>query len=498
MDETVGKRRSAKTVSLQVTLAFLTNFSNVAPGMSIGFSSVTIPALKDFDSQQISWFASIASLATPFGCLLAGPIADKYGRKRAIAVVNVTAFLGWATVGAAFYSGNYLYPVLLLGRVLTGLSTGLCGCPAAIYMAEVATSDLRSVFTTWVSLFYAVGIFTVYLLGLFLKDDWGLIALIAAIFPLISFLFLTFWVPESPSWLISKNRVEEAKRSVCKLHSSKSYTEDVHTEIESLIKVAGTKVTRAQTKTPTQQFVKKIKLLARKSFLRPFALVLVYFAVQQFSGVFVIMFYAIDIVKAAQVTIDPYVAIVIIATVRLVSMLMLSYFSKKFGVRPLSLISGSGMTVCMVVLGSYILLVEQGRIAGSLQQALGIMPLILLNAYFFVSTMGFYPLPFAITAEVFPRNLRGTAAGLSVACNYVFNFITVKLYPTMLKSFGSHGVFFFYGAVALLGTVFVWFFLPETKGKTLEEIQEYFVDRKPMVRETTDSAVNDTKANVEP
>lgn len=132
--------------------------------------------------------ASIASLAIPIGCLICGPLADRFGRRCSIGVVNITALLGWSVVTAAYYTPqSHQYEVLLCGRFLTGIATGelisedrfqvdfsnvfvgLCGTPAAIYMAEVASSELRSVFTTWVSLFYAIGILFVYLLGFLLK-----------------------------------------------------------------------------------------------------------------------------------------------------------------------------------------------------------------------------------------------------------------------------------------------------------------------------------------
>ncbi|CAG9772734.1 unnamed protein product [Ceutorhynchus assimilis] len=480
MDEGMNnRRRQGKSVTRQIILAFMANFSNIAPGMSIGFSAVALPVLKNLDSQQTSWFASIASLATPLGCLVCGPIADRYGRRCSIAVVNITAFLGWVIVGSAFYLQQHQYEVLLVGRFLTGLATGLCGTPAAIYMAEVASSDLRSVFTTWVSLFYAIGIFLVYLLGLILKDDWGTIALFAAVCPVIGIFFLKAFIPESPSWLVSKQRIEDAKRSVCRLHGTKNFTDEVLSEVQGLINNGGgAKKEKLYQKTIPQQVMKKMKMLMKGSFLKPYALVLTFFFFQQFTGIFAIMFYAIDIVKGAKIELDSYVTIVIIALVRLIAMVLLSFFSKYFGRRPLSLISGSGIAVSMLALGSYILATKQGLITPEQEQSLSFVPLILIMFYFFISTLGFYPIPFALASEIYPRNIRGTASGISAGSNFLLNFVIVKLYPTMVENIGAHGVFFFYGSVGLAGTFFVLFCLPETRGKSLEEIQAMFVGRK--------------------
>nr|CAI5860819.1 unnamed protein product [Callosobruchus analis] len=92
--------------------------------MSLGFSAVAIPVLRgSLTLNQISWFASIASLATPFGCFLTGPLADRLGRTKALLFVNAASFLGWIILALAFYWSNS-YPLLITGRILTGFSTG--------------------------------------------------------------------------------------------------------------------------------------------------------------------------------------------------------------------------------------------------------------------------------------------------------------------------------------------------------------------------------------
>ncbi|KAJ8927055.1 hypothetical protein NQ314_020523 [Rhamnusium bicolor] len=443
----------ALIVLFQVILGLLTNFSSIAPSMSLGFSAVAIPTLKNtLNADQVSWFAGMASLATPFGCFFSGPIADRFGRRTAIFAINITGFIGWMIIAMAYYVKKYQYALLLLGRLLTGLSTGLCSAPATIYMAEVSSSNLRG-------------------------DSWGTISLITATLPCFGMFFALYLVPESPSWLVSKNRLQEAKTNMCKIFGSTTYPSQVESELDSLIKTKGVKNITVK-KSVLQQFIRKIKYLLKPQCLRPFGLVLTYFFFQQFSGTFVIVFYAIDIVKGAGITLDPYLTIVIIGLIRMVTSVVLSIISKRFGRRPLSIISGTGMTICMLMLAVYILLDGQGQILPQFQGTLTYLPLTLLILYFFTSTLGFLPLPFALAAEVFPTKIRGTATGLLSGCGYMFNFITVKVYPDMFDKMGSHGVFFFYGGVALVGTLFIICFLPETKGKSLQEIQEYFGDRQ--------------------
>ncbi|XP_044261140.1 facilitated trehalose transporter Tret1-2 homolog [Tribolium madens] len=464
-----------RSVTKQVLLGLLTNFSSIAPSMSLGFSAVALPFLT-LDSDQASWFASIASLATPFGCLFSGPISDKFGRRRAMYCVNIFCFIGWLLIAWAYYWPQHQYVILLFGRLLTGLSTGLSSAPATIYMAEIASVNLRGVFCTWNSIAFSLGVLIVYFLGFVLQDNWGLISLITAVFPCVGMAFVTFLVPESPSWLIRKERFDEAKDNMCKIFGTKEYIPEVAQEIDNLVRNRGVKTSKQ--KTILQQVAKKIKYLTRSNCLKPLSLVVGFFFFQQFAGTFVIVFYALNIVKEAGVEMDPYVTIVMIGAVRLFSAILVSYISKIFGRRPLSIVSGSGMTFCMMALAGYILAQTQGKVPETTQQSLVFLPVALLLLYFFTSTVGFLPMPFAMAAELFPAKIRGTATGLASGIGYFFNFITVKIYPTMISGIGREGVFFFYGSMSLAGTFFVVALLPETKGKTLQEIEEYF-GKKP-------------------
>ncbi|KAJ8916596.1 hypothetical protein NQ315_000240 [Exocentrus adspersus] len=471
--ETLTKRSTSK----QVILALLTNFSSIGPSMTLGFSAVVIPTLKKtFTDDQVSWFASITALAAPFGCFFSGPIADRFGRRAAIFCINITCFIGWMTIYVAHRLHEDKYWLLLLGRLLTGFSVGLSSAPATIYMAEVSSSSLRTMFTTWGSISFSTGILAVYILGFFLKESWGLMALVTCAFPCLGIAFIAFLVPESPSWLVGKNRLDEAKNNMCQVFGTKEYNPYVQSEVEALIKAKGVKAS-TQTKPMLEQMLRKVKYLLEPQCLKPFTLVFVYFIFQQFAGTFVLVFYAVDIVTKAGVSLDPYLTTVMIGAIRLGTAVLVSCISKRFGRRPLSIASGLGMTLCMLVLACHCLLVNHHQVGGNLETKLTIIPLLCLLLHFVASTLGFLPMPFALAAEVFPTKIRGTASGLLAGSGYLFNFIVVKVYPSMVKSVGSTGVFFFYGGVSLLGTVFVTCLLPETKGKSLQEILEYFGEK---------------------
>ncbi|KAF5281671.1 hypothetical protein FQR65_LT14601 [Abscondita terminalis] len=455
---------------VQIVLGLIANFSSLAPSMSLGFSAIALPWLladgnpERLSESQASWFASIASVATPIGCLVAGSISDRYGRRMTLMVINVVCLIGWIMIVIAYYVQSCQYALLMVGRVFTGLSTGLGSMAPTVYMAEVSTPKLRGMFITWTALSFASGVLLVYMFGWIAKANWGTTAMLCAAFPCVGFLATWIFLVESPSWLVTKNRLEEAKRSMCRLFGAKECDEKIHQEVESLM----TSTQRLNVNDDNLKFEEFLK----PTFFKPFIIISSFFFFQQFSGVFVIVFYAVDIVNEVKVSVDPYLAICLIATMRVIGSVSVSVLSKRFGRRPLSLVSGAGMTITMISLAGYLILTQEKNM-----QAQPWLPLTLLMGYFFISTLGFLSLPFGMAAEVFPSKLRGIATGATTCLAYTFSFITVKTYPTMIRTMGNYKLFLFYGGTALFGTIFVAIFLPETKGKTLKEIERYFDKR---------------------
>lgn len=276
-----------------------------------------------------------------------------------------------------------------------------------------------------------------------------------------------------------------------KIYGFKTCTVEISAEIDTLIaknNKSGADFDVADANGTRSSIHKKIQDLLRPTFYKPFFIVLTYFFFLQFSGVFVVIFYAIDIVHAAGVSIDAYVAIVLIGVTRFVGSVSVSAFSGRFGRRPPSIVSGVGMTLCMGTLFVFLYLVNTKKICEETVQSLNWLPATALILYILLSTVGFLTVPFALAAEVFPIKIRGLASGLVTCLAYGFNFIIVKVYPNMILSMGNHGVFCFYAVMSLMGTIFVITLLPETKGKTLAEIEEYFErpTRKIIKDESTD------------
>lgn len=434
------------------------NLTTISPGMNLGFSAVALPAMQSVNSTVIitddeaSWIASLASIATPFGSLLSGPLLDRWGRRVALLALNLPGLVGWIVLATAKAGSGFLAQVYA-GRLLTGFSLGMASVPAAVYIAEVADQSLRGMLVTWTSIFISLGILLVYLLGSLFPEDWQVVAGLCAVFPVISSV-VAWLLPESPVWLAGRGRTVEAEASFKRLRGVNMPRHELDALMENR---------QASSRAVTLSDV------LRPEVWKPLLILNTFFLFQQLSGVYVIVFYAIDIAHEAGVQTDAYLLSVLIGATRLLCTMAVSYATVRFGRRPLSLVSGVGMTACMGALTVYLYLGAT---------ALVWFPAIILILYILTSTVGFFTMPWAMLGELFPLRFRGLAGGITSCCAYMFSFAVIKVYPQMKHTLGSEGVFCFYGVTALLGTVFVWFWLPETQGKSLDEVELLFTKKQ--------------------
>lgn len=395
---------------------------------------------------------------------MAGPLSDKFGRTKAILLVSAVSALGWSIITTSYHTSSQQYPIMLIGRFFTGVSTGLASMPATTYVAEISSTKLRPVMTTSSFNFFATGILLVYVLGYFFQENWGAVAMISTAISCISFFLGMVFVPESPSWLVSKNRLDRAKTNMTKIYGFKETNSLIDGDFKTLL----------NNKTQKKQL--RLEDFLAPTFWKPFLIMVTYFFFTQSCGTLTLVFYAIDIVKEAGITVNPYYIIIIIGIVRLISSITSSSISGRLGRRPLSLISASVTLLALLALGSIVLAKEKGTISS--MESFQIVQIMFLLIYFFFSSLGILTLPFAMNPEMFPTKIRGTASGLACSLNYVFNFGGVKLYPAAVAIMGNYGVFYFFASMSFLALVFIFFFLPETRGKTLAEIEEYFKGSK--------------------
>lgn len=457
------KKRKRAGIIYQLLMGLCANVVVLGPAMGFGYSAVAEPAMKEpktddvqLDAAQANWMATVSALGTPIGCLLSSVVMSR-GRKTSMFVTSLISLSGWVTI----YMANS-YVQILIGRGISGIATGMASVPTTVYVAEITAAKWRGAMVTWTSISIALGVLIVYIFGYIFKDDWRLVALMCALFPLVGIALILLVVPESPLWLRDQNRPEEALKIMKKF---RGIPKDQSAPPEVLFELKPR---------PQKKNQNLLKHLVKRSSLIPFAIMLSYFFFQQFAGLFVVIYNAVDIMAKSGVQVDPYIGAVLIGVTRFVTSLLTAGISRKFGRRIPSMVSGIGMTIFMGALSLYIYLSDNGTVINDY----GIIPVMCMLMYILTSTLGYLVMPFAMVGEIFPSKVKDVLSGLTVCIGYIFSAVTIKTYPDMLKLMGMHGVFLFFAAISLIGVVFILFFLPEMKGKTLHEIEDMFSKKK--------------------
>lgn len=401
---------------------------------------------------------------------------DKYGRRPALLSINLVSFFGWLLLSVP--SANPSIIKLISGRLLTGVAGGLASVPASVYAAEcLSSSDLttRSTIVAWSTVALSAGICLVYSTGSFLQ--YYAVASIATLISVVSFIMVAIFLPESPVWYSMKGRHGDAEWSLREIDINPP---PAPPEQPSEVEEPG----KQPPPPPPPPQPETFKELLKPEAYKPLLIMIGFFFFQQFSGVFVLIAYMVDIVRAAGViTVDPYLVTVLAGTIILIVSLVASLVYPRTGVRAVAIVSGVGTTITMLFMGVFLSLRIYWINRASLN-FLNWVPVFSMLCSISVSAVGFLILPWSMLGEVFPNNVKGLAASIATCLGFIFSFIAAKIYPYIQLGLGVEGVFFFFGLMALLGTIFVIIFLPETTGKTFEEILREF--SKPREKKSTE------------
>lgn len=361
---------------------------------------------------------------------------------------------------------------------LLGIATGLASTPAGVYSAEICHSSLRGRLTLGTSIATAFGIMFIYILGYCIRSNYQLISAIVcgcSIFSMICCLP----IPESPVWLLSKDRNDEALNIFRYFRGLNKNDNTEYDEINSEWEELQSNVNNSRRGTRLA-FKETIQ---RPEVYKPLLIMIGFFGFQQFAGIFVVIVYAVQFSIEAGVSIDPLLCAIFIGLTRTVTTFLVGIILDKWGRRPPALISASGMTISMFMLAASTWFPEViGRIP--------YITVICIVIYIFTSTLGLMTLPFSMISEVFPANARGQCAGITICCGYMMSFIAIKLYPGMVTTIGNENVFAFYGLVSLLAIIYLYIYLPETKGKTLNQIENYFKGNRSSTIENAQREAN--------
>jgi len=444
-------------------------------GLLFGYDWVVIGGAKPFYepyfgiSDATPFLRGLAQSSALFGCLvgavLSGIISDKSGRKRLLILSGLLFTV--SAVGTAF-AGNFLF--FNAFRIIGGIGIGLASNLSPMYIAEISPARMRGRFVSINQLTIVIGILAAQIVNWliaqpvpeeasreFILSSWngqsGWRWMFGAeTIPASMFFLLMFFVPESPRWLLKYGRDEQAAGILSRLGGEKY----AGTAIEDIKKtLVGEEIAHVNFRDLFEPKLRRIVILG------------VFLAVlQQWCGINVIFNYAQEVFAAAGYGVsDIMFAIVITGMVNLLFTFVAIYTVDRFGRRILMLIGAGGLAGIYAILG-----------AGYYLQSTGIHMLILVISAIACYAMSLAPITWVVISEIFPNRIRGAAMSVAVSSLWIGCMVLTLTFPYLKAGLGAHGAFWLYGVICVIGFVVILTKLPETKGKSLEDIERELVD----------------------
>ncbi len=417
------------------------------------------------------WGTSSALVGCMVGALACVALSDRYGRKRLL--IFSGALFTLSALGTALASDFTWFNVY---RIIGGIAMGIALNLSPMYIAEVSPPEKRGMFVTINQLLVMIGVlmaqivnWRISLLDTALPVDatieviaqswsgqagWRWMFGVEAI-PAFAFFALMFLVPESVRWLVKNGRSLEAETVLQKIGGSEFAQEQVNEVKLTLSKEDVSHVNFKELL--NSRILKLVGLGVFLSFL------------QQWSGLNVIIYYAADIFQAAGYNLQQMMLnIVVIGTVMVLAVLVTMATVDKLGRKTLLLFGTSSMAVVYALIGYCFYADYQGLV---------IVLLVLANVLFYSVTLA--PLLWVVLSEIFPNRIRGAAMSIAAFAHWVGNFTLTFSFPTIKENLGWANNFWLYGLICAAGFVVLYLILPETKGKSLEEIEHELVGSTP-------------------
>lgn len=427
-------------------ISFISALGGYLFGFDFAVISGALPFLQhqfNLDTYWEGFATGSLALGAIIGCLVAGGMADRYGRRKGLLLAAIV--FGISSLAMAFAPNRDLF---IASRFMAGIGVGMASMLSPMYIAEVSPAALRGRMVAINQLTVVIGILVTNLVNYSLRnygeDAWRWMFGLGVI-PSIVFFLGVIWLPESPRWLVLKGKIDEARRILDKIGGT-DYSDASIQSIQHSQKAANNQG--------------GLSAIFQKGIFTAVVAGVVLAVFQQLCGINVVFNYTPRIFASIGVSqSEQLLQTVFIGAVNLVFTILAMVLVDKAGRKPLMLFGAGSLTVLYIVIVN-MLAKGSPNVAWALMASIG------------VYAMSLAPVTWVLISEIFPNRVRAVASSIAVLSLWAAYFVLVFTFPILFEKFRDN-TFYIYSVICFLGTLFIWARVRETKGKTLEELEGF-------------------------
>lgn len=427
-------------------------------GAALSWPSPVLPKFKNNETNvqisdaQSSWMVALVTAGALPGCFIGKILAEQLGRKKTFYASAIPGI-----IGASIKIFAVVPELLYLARLLEGCTTGMVAVVTMIYITEISDKEVRGALGMLVQVMNNIGSLLMYSIGPFVS--YTVLNCIVLAIP-ITYVLACIWIPESPYYYLQEGRVVSARKEFMKL--KRVYDEKWIDEQLDIIRV--------NVKQNMENKGTLKELLTNLKYRRAIYIIAGLKLLQYLTGALAIQSY-LEVIFRQSSSISGPRASIIYGFVQLIAGLAATFLVDRFGRRILLILSSLGVAVSLTAVGAYFFLQDWVQLHPDILSRFGILPLMGILGFNVLYSIGIGNIPYVMQAELFPINVKAIASSTATMTACIFSFIVAKGYQSVKDILGHYAVFWIFASVAFIGIFFVYFFVPETKGKSLEEIQ---------------------------
>ncbi|KAI4456963.1 sugar transporter-like [Holotrichia oblita] len=445
-------------ITATISTAVVSTYSYWPSPALLALQSDESPIGRPITDEEGSWIVSLSRLAMIPSALLGGFVTEKIGRKYCMLIGGVFLLFPWFML--AF--GKSIW-VLYAARFIAGLAVGALVVCGTIYVGEVAENDIRGKLSTATIILRVSGSLMILCVGPYVS--YQTLSLIGVILPILFLLSFSF-MPESPFYLVKKNRIKEAEQNL-RVLSSKTVDDKFIANRLNEIKYCIDE--DMKNKATVWEF------LSNPMYRKPMIILFGVKTLHQLSGESAISAYMQTIIGLTDSSVSEEISSIIFGAIQLPAALTAGFLIDKLGRKPLVIISAVGSAIALFTEGTFFYF--QDVLEADLS-SVAWLPTVALTLFLFMNPLGIIPLPYVLLGELFPTNIKGMAVSTITLYAGILTFLTARFFKPLSNAWGMYSTFWFFGSVCILGVIFVIVMLPETKRKSFSEIQALLHNKK--------------------